>query len=313
MTQIADIPKGTMIEFAWEKMWITGVAGSEATLFGSRTATATNPTYVEDHTTGAQVELVGKGGRNTALRFLRDTLYIFKADSIHSVKPNYLDSTTTLYVPQPYSTTGGAVNNRSTVVVENDIWFLTPDNEIRSLGSAASYNDPRTRDISAIIKKIKDTLAPDQTPYAVAHYSNGRYTLALAEKNSPCANIVITYNFINRGFGIDRFPSVKQWANVGDKVFMVTKDSGQLYRDRTGYSFGGDFEIPFEVRLPFDDLGSPNLNWRGRRVYIRGSRSRGVALTVRLYRGNYDTYTDFILPEPTAADMATVAVTGTFG
>lgn len=313
VTPIADIPHGSMIEFAWEKMWITGVVGAESTLYGSRSASAANPTYVEDFTTGAQTEFVGKGGRNTALRFLRDTLFIFKADSIHSVKPNYLDSTTTLYTPQPYSATGGAVNNRSTVLVENDIWFLTPQNEIRTLGEAANYSDPRTRDVSAIIKGLKDTLAHDQSAFAVAHYSNGIYKICLAEKGSSVANITITYNFINRGYGVDRFPSVRQWADIGDKVFMVKNGSGQLYRDRMGYTFGDDFAIPFEVRLPFNDLGAPDKNKRNRRIYLRGRRSKGVAMTVRLYQGDYDTYSDYVVPEPTVSEMGSSSISAPVG
>lgn len=311
---VADIPLGSMIEFAWEKMWVTGVIGNEATLYGSRTATASNPTYVEDFTTGAQTELVGKGGANTALRFLQDTLYIFKSDSVHFVRPEVVDSSTTLYLPKPFSLTGGAVNHRSTIVVENDIWFLTPDLQIRKLGLERDYlGDKRTNDISDIIRGMIDELAPDQSG-AVAHYHNKIFTLALAEKGSSINNIIITYNYDNRGWGVDRFPSVKQWATANNKVFMAQTGSGQLYRDRFGYSFGGNFEIPFEVRMPFIDFQNPDNNYRNRRLYIRGVRSKGVPVTVRLYRGDYDTYTDYQIPEPTAAEMGTgTAVSSPFG
>jgi len=311
---VGTMPFGSMIEFAWEKMWITGVIGNEATVYGSRTATASNIDYVEDFSTNAQTELVGKGGKNTALRFLKDTLYVFKKDSIHYIRPQVVDASTTLYLPKPFSVTGGAVNQKSTVVVENDIWFLTPDLQIRALGGVANYgDDPRTRDISSIIKGIKDELATDQSSVARAHYHDSIYTIALAEKGSSVANIIINYNIENGGFGIDRFPSINEWATVNNKVFMATTGSGQLYRDRFGYSFGGDFEIPFQVDMPFSDFQRPDQNYRNRRIYIRGRRSKGVAVTVRLYYGNYDNYTDYTIPEPTAAEMNESSVSSPFG
>jgi len=313
---VATIPKGSMIEFAWEKAWVAGVIGSEATLFYSRTATASHIDYVEDFASGG-AELVGKGGKNTALRFLKDTLYVFKRDSIHSIRPDTVNVggvITTLYVPKPFSVTGGAVNQKSTTVVENDIWFLTTSLEIRALGSEANFQtDPRTRDISSIIRNIKDNLATDQSGIARAHYHDSVYTIALAEKGSTVANIVINYNIENGGFGIDRFPSVVEWATVNNKVFMATSNSGQLYRDRFGYSFGGNYEIPFEVHMPFTDFQRPDQNYRNRRIYIRGKRSKGVAVTVRLYRGNYDTYSDYIIPEPTASEMGETAVSSPIG
>lgn len=309
---VSTMPAGSMIEFAWEKMWITGVTGNEATVYGSRTATASHPEYIEDYTTGAQTELVGKDGTNTAMRFLQDTLYIFKSDSIHFIKPNVVDATNVFYTPQPFSMTGGAVNQRSTIVVENDIWFLTPSLEIRKLGLERQYlGDKRTNDISNVIKGMMDELNANQSA-AAAHYDSGIFTLALRSKNSSINNIVITYNLSNGGFGVDRFPSVKQWETVNNKVFMAQTSSGQLYRDRFGYSFGGNFEIPFKVDLPFIDFQSPDSNYRNRRLYIRGQRSKGVAVTVRLYQGNYDTYTDYTIPEPTTAEMGSSSVSNPY-
>jgi len=311
---VATMPKGSMIEFAWEKMWITGVQGAEATVYGSRTATASHINYVEDFATSAQTELVGKGGKNTALRFLKNTLYVFKRDSIHYIVPKVIDASNTVYFPQPFSVTGGAVNQKSTITVENDIWFLTTDLQIRALGAVADMgDDPRTRDISAIIKGIKDNLATDQSGIARAHYHDNIYTIALAEKGSSQANIVINYNIVSGGYGIDRFPSVKEWATANNKVFMATTDSGQLYLDRFGYSFGDSFSIPFEVRLNFTDFQRPDLNYRNRRIYIRGGRSKGVAVTVRLYKGNYDTYTDYVIPEPTADQMDETSIASPIG
>jgi len=311
---VSSIPKGSMIEFGWEKMWVTGVVGTEATLHGSRSATAAAPLNVEDFTTNAQIELVGKGGKNTALRFLVDTLYIFKKDNIHFIKPEVVNGSSTLYLPKPFSLTGGAVNQESTVVVENDIWFLTPENQIRTLGKERDYlSAARAREMTEQIRNIKDSLALDQSAVAKAHYHNNIYTIALAEKGSTVANIVITYNFTNKSFGIDRFPSVTGWASVNNKVFMATTGSGQIYQDRFGFSFGDDFEIPFEVRMPFVDYQEPNKNYRHRSIYVRGVRSKGVPITVRLYRGNYETFSDYVIPEPTAAELNETAVTAPLG
>lgn len=309
---VTDIPKGSMMEFAWEKMWIAGVPNFESTIYGSKTATAFAISNVENFTDNAQIELVGKGGAVTSIRFLLDTLYIFKSDSIHYIRPE-VNGDEILYLPKPYSVTGGAVNHRSTIIVENDIWFLTPDLQIRKLGSEKNYlGDKRTNDISDIIKGIMDELDADQSS-AVAHYHNKIFTLALRERNSPIPNIVINYNYDNGGFGIDRFPSVKQWATVNNKVFMALIETGQLYLDRMGYAFGADFDIPFEVRTPFIDFQSPDKNWRNRRIFLRGSRSANVPITLRLYQGDYDTYTDYIIPEPTPEEVNLVDEQSPYG
>ena len=315
LASVADIPNGSMMEFGWEKMWITGVLGNEATLYGSRTATASNPEYVEDYTTGTQTELVGKGGKNTAMIFHDDTMYIFKRDNIHFIKPEIApDNSTTLYLPKPFALTAGAVNNDSVIVVENDVWFLTPENQVRTLGKEANYSgSSRATDISEVIRGIKDNLAQDQAPYARMHYHNNIVTLALAEKGSSAANIVITYNYTTSGFGIDRFPSVSNWATVNGKVFMTTVGSGQLYQDRLGYSFGDNFEIPFHVDMPFIDFDKPYLNYTNRRIYLRISRSKGVETTVRLYKGNFDTYTEYTIPAPTATEIGASSVSAPLG
>jgi len=312
---VATIPKGSMMEFGWEKMWITGVQGNEATVYGSRTATASNPTYVEDFAVGAQTELVGKGGKNTAMIFHDDTMFIFKRDSVFTIKPEIApDNSVTLYLPKPFAVTAGAVNNDSVIVVENDVWFLTPENQIRTLGQVANYSgSSRANDISEVIRGIKDNLATDQSAVARMHYYDNIVTIALAEKGSSVANIVITYNFTTKGFGIDRFPSVSNWATVNRKVFMTTVASGQLYQDRFGYSFGEQFEIPFQVDFPFTDFEKPYMNYRARRLFVRGGRSKGVAVTVRLYKGNYETYSDYVIPAPTAAEIAESSVTAPIG
>lgn len=313
---VAGIPAGSMMEFAWEKMWIAGVAGALSTVFGSATATAADITKVEDFAgIGAQTELVGKGGRITALKFFKNSLYIFKNNGeIHFIQPD-LNSATPLYIPKPFSLTGSAVNDRCVAVVENDVWFLTPDLQIRALGAEPQYiNDTRTRDLSDIIRGIMDTLDSDQTNKAVMNYFNRICTIALATKGSSTANIVIKFNYDNGGFSIDRYPAVKQWESSGNRIFMATKGSGQLYQDRTSYTFGGEFEIPWEATFPFYDNLRPDNNYRARKIYIRGRRSRGVAIEVKLYSGNYNNFSSRTIPEPTDAEtMNPDSEEGVFG
>lgn len=314
---VSTMPKGSMIAFAWERSWITGVKDNEATLYGSTAATASALDNVEDFTTDPQTELVGKGGRNTALKLHNNILYIFKRDSVHYIEPKTQATdagSITLFIPEPLAITAGAVNNDSVTTVENDLWFLTPANEIRTLGQVANYSgSSRASALTDIIRNIKDELAQDQSNVARIHYEDNIVTVALAEKGSSVANIVIKYNYYDGGFSIDRFPSVYDWETVNGKVYMATTNSGQLYQDRFGYSFGENFEIPFEVRMPFVDFQKPYQNYRNRRLFIRVARSKGVEVTVRLYKGNYNTYTDYVLPAPTEAELAESSTSSPIG
>jgi hypothetical protein len=306
------IPKGRMIESAWQKIWVSGVDGNEATVYGSATALATDLTKAYDFATG-ETELVGKGGKNTAMRFLNDTLYIFKKDSIHFIKPN-LEDTSVLYIPKPFAVTGGAINQKSTIVVENDIWFLTSDLEVRSLGAEQNFlAQNRTRDLTSVIQNIKNELSTDQENVARATYHDGIYKIALATKGSSIANIIIIYNTVNNSFSVERFPSVKQWAVANNRTFLATTGSGQLYQDNAGYTFGG-FEIPFKVTTVFSDFQRPDRNYRARRLVIRGKRSKGLALSFKLYYGDYSHYDTFTIAAPDATEIGeTTPAAGTFG
>lgn len=137
---IAGSPRARLLVPWKEKMLgVDNVAPS--TVQYTATASASVPANIEDWTTpgAAGAELIGKGGRIESLRELNEKAYVFKRDYIEVFTDIDVSGVNPRIVREPVSKFTGAVNHRSTIVVENDIWFLTPNLEIRSLGQEANY------------------------------------------------------------------------------------------------------------------------------------------------------------------------------
>jgi len=305
---IADSPKAMFLETWLEKMWTVSSTAVSTVLY-SRTATASNPEYIEDWTTvgGAGAELIGSGGRLTGLKKLNTSLYAFKADAIEQFYDFDLSGVVPVAIHRPLAVTAGAVGQKSITLVENDIWFLTPDLEIRSLGQEANYSSesPRTRDLSNTLARYKKQLDPDQSG-AVAVYHKGIFKLSLKTLGSASNNIKFVWDFNSKMWSFDKDTSQTNYCiNTGNLYFVTDGLSEKIYRDNVGYSDNG-FAMSWSATTGLFDDGSPDIKKHARYLVVRGKRSKGATIVLNLLGEDRQVLETHVIPEPTEAEMAVV-------
>ncbi len=314
VTPVSIPPTGSMIETAYEKMWTAGDPLNRSLITYSRSATAANPEYIRDYTYGSGKALVGSGGVITALKTLKNTLYVFKEDAVYYLKG--FDSSGTYPIPlfEPYAVTGGAINQKCVVQVENDLWFLTRSLQLRSLGSVAQYlSDARTQDVSLAIKRFLNELDPDQPRAAMSYFKNV-LKVSLRTAGSTYNNWVLTYDFNNGGYSVERLHAIKMYANTPSQRYFVEDGAtglGKIFKDNTGYSKDGS---PFYSygRTKMVNFGKNTLNARIRYVKVYCGRSQGQDLILSIYKDTYDSTaaSSKTLLAPTSTEMGTTSDTG---
>lgn len=305
---VAGSPRVRLLETWAEKMW--GVDNTApATVQYTVTATAGVPGNIEDWAgAGSGAQLIGKGGRIESLKKLNEKLYTFKRDQIDVFTTFYTDAAAPVPNLEPVTKNTGAINHRGVTIVENDIWFLTPNLEIRSLGQEANYfQETRVEDMSYIIERHKRDLDPDQTA-ATAWYIDGIYKIALKENGSAQNNLLFTYDRDTGGWGFDKSTSPQVACTVDGKAFFgVGGNSGQIYRDENGYSDNG-FSMSFAGKTGLSDDGRPDMYKYARYLYVRGARSEDVVITVYLLGEDFVRLETHTIPVPTAAEIAAANV-----
>lgn len=313
VTLVSVPPIGSMVETCFEKMWSAGDPLNRNLLTYSRSATAANPEYIRDYTRGSGKILVGSGGAITALKKLKNTLYVFEEDAIYYLKGFDQSSTYPIPLFDPYTVTGGAINQDCVVQVENDLWFLNRSLQLRSLGSVAQYiSDSRTSDVSLAIKRFLNKLDPEQ-PYACMSYFKNVLKVSLRTKGSEFNNWVLTYDFNNGGYSIERLRPVKMYANTPSQRFFCEDGlaSGRLFKDDVGYSNNGS-SFYFSGKTKMVNLGKSVANGRLRYVKVYCGRSDGQDLVLNVYKDSYDydIVSSKILAEPNSLEIGGATTTG---
>lgn len=299
-------PAGSMMEANAGKIWVAGGGTNPAVVYYNRTATADHPEYARDWVNGAGRALVGEGGYITALKNLKNVLYVFKNNAIHYLTGFNTSGPYPIPTFDIYAVTSGAVNSKCVVQVENDLWFLNAQGEIRSLGAIAGFiNDNRTQDVSIAIKRYMQALSQNFSNAAMS-YQNKLLKVSHRTVNSPTNNWEFTYDFNDFGYSIKQMVGVKQYVVTGNRRFFSEDGtSGQLYEDDAAYTQGG---LPFTWKgySLMVDVGRPDLYKRLRYVSIHLARTAGQAVTLDVYQDNFvNAPAQYTLAAPSLAETGT--------
>lgn len=315
-TSVDATIKGTMIVEWASKIWVAGNASADDVIRGSKSGTVSNPEYVEtwDYV-GDNAVALKMPETVTGLAKWQDKLYIFMKGGIKVVTGfnDYGTYAQAIVVDYPLSN-AGAVNPDCVVNVENDVWYLTPDLKIRALGESANYQSVRTQDLSWIIENIRDDLNDDQST-ASMFYDGQRVFIALTTKDSSENNIVVVYDNINRTWSVDRYRSIKQMVRINNNIYFSVDNDAQIYQDQSGLDDNGS-EISWWGKTALIDDARPDIDKRARYLYIRGKKPADLSLNVRLYRDDYDTYSEYTIAAdstPAATGAATTFGSDSFG
>lgn len=309
-------PRGTMMETWLERIFVAGDPKAPNAWIASKPALAGSPLNVEifDTTNGAITDILGKSGGIVAMRVLNNDMYMFKNDSVYfNTRNNFAAGQTQFTL---LSRTGGATNQKSTIVVENDIWFYDQkNNEIRSLGTERNLgNDPRTKALTEIIKRSMALLDPVQDN-PVMSYNKRIVRLSLKTKGSPTNNFTIIFDYNTGGFSIDIGQGINVVTVYTGSVYYGEDSSGQAFQDDSGYTANGA-AFPWQADTPFMDDDRPDTFKRARYIYFKGKLSYDQDTNIRLYRdGDYNVFTTYNIPSPRAQGISqsTVMNDGQFG
>lgn len=306
LTTVDYSPPGIAIESWAERLWILDPYAP--IVRASRAASVSSPANIEDWQNGTIQEMVGKGGKCVAIRVLDNQIYVWKNDGIWTNTIDRLASGKSSFYE--LSRTGGATNQKSTIRVENDVWFVTPSLEVRSLGTEQNFttnSSPRTRNLTEIIKRSMQLLDPVQDD-ATMTYNNRIVKVHLRTKNSPTNNFTIVYDYDTEGFEIDWGQAVHIATKFKNEIYYGQAGvSGQLYKDEIGYTAGG-LAYSHQADTPFMDDNRPDTSKWARYLYWRGKLSYNQSVTLRLYRGgDYTTYSTYVIPAPADDGVTQVA------
>jgi hypothetical protein len=296
-TVIPNSPEGTAIDSFCERLVTIGDPSFPGQLLYSEPAADINTIFLVenwDTTAGASTFLVAKNTILVAIETINTSLYIWNSSSVFEHTNTNLASG---FNPVELSRTTGTINAKSVAIVENDAWFFNNQNQVRSLGNEKNLGEePRTKSISEIIQRTMGLLDPVQDNPAMSYYDRV-LKIALKTKGSPTNNIILVFDYNTGGFGVDFGQAVNCYVVYNGNRYYGEDATSNVFQDDVGYTANGA-GFPFQVDFPFEDSGRPDTFKQVRYIYVRGKQSYYQPLTVRLYRGNYQTYSDYIIPSP---------------
>jgi hypothetical protein len=158
----------------------------------------------------------GKGKKVTGFaKFGSAYLYVFLEDAIYRISPTSGTGTSSAldHTIELVTNSYGAVSHRSIDQVENDIFFLAHDG-IYSLGEQPNYVSLRTKELSARVKTLIDSVSASDLKRAAAHYYKHRYYLSIT--TGSYNDRVLVYD--------TRYQSWTYWDGYKAGAWAVAKD-----------------------------------------------------------------------------------------
>jgi hypothetical protein len=282
-------------EVYFNSLWVSGVSSTPNTLFISKPATTANPQDVYDFSgtlaTGAADE-IKLSSRITATRNTGNSMAIFTIDSAY-----YVDGFKDLGVKvvpniNPIAGASGAINQSSTVAVENDVFYLTPQKEIKSLRRDINGGVVNaTLQISKEVKNfLQDNLDNDQSS-AFAYYDQAQKLYKLFVKS-----IGATFNDIRIIADMRQLDQngTPQWLidnamafNAGcfyiDKGYIGSSIIGQMYVDEDGLADDDSANIASYWSTKDLNANNPTTLKRFKEVAIYGLATSSTSLLTEIF------------------------------
>lgn len=234
-------------EIVDNSMWVAGVPSKPNVLYVSRASTAANPEYLYDFS-GA---FSGYGdaiatpfpSKITAIRKIPSGIFVFCEDSVHYT-PGFQDFSGSLALP--FSTVNGAsgcVSDKACVSVINDIYYYTPQKEIRSIQrSQSNALNIGTLPISLKIQRFLQNNISNTITDIFGVYNDTislyklYFTLSGQTKNSMCV-VGDTNKIDNQGapaWGFDDNMSFRCGFLYKGQMYLGSHTIGQIYKDEIG-------------------------------------------------------------------------------
>jgi hypothetical protein len=276
---------------------VAGVPTKLNILFGSKAATAANMALAEDFsgalTAAGDAFAIAFDDEITAIRVRFDTVAIFTKTGA-SLITGFKDLGSVI-VPtvKPLEGGHGCVGQGAATLVEDDIYYLTPKNEIRSvLVDFSTTGVTQTRSLSDEIKPfMNDELDTDQSG-AIGYYDrvNKLYKLWVKSKGSSFNDICLVRDLLHVDpltgrprWLIDTAKNIGAAHHFGNRNFIGSAIEGKIWEDEVGLADDDSVQIAYEFRTKEFDLGAPNVIKKWKNVNIFGKITTSTSLTAKVF------------------------------
>ena len=293
ITQYASAPKGNIMEFFLRRLYVAGITAEPAKVYYSVILSPHDFTG-----TGSGSFVVGEGGDAiTSMRVFTSpssgdkVLFVFKKSS--RVYMVFFDDSGLLNIQEVKRDTG-AVNQQSTLVVENDIMYIDTGNNIANMGYRENITaDLRTESTTSVIDRT--TTSIDFSSACGVYWKKRRMVFMNGKSfgsNFNDTTLVYFYDFKSwwRWGGI----FANEFAIYQDEVVWASSVDSNVYKyDETTFSdqegpirsYRSTKDMEFENR---DNVAYMDMYKQARFVIVRGYISPGASMSIKIaYDGKY--------------------------
>jgi hypothetical protein len=287
---VSGAPKGNILMTADNRLWISGNTTTPQAVFFSKYGDATDfttTTVISDNTdVSSGIFNLGEGGGGvTAMIQDESAIYMFKRSIIR--RATLSDTIYTLGTLKPFdgrSQTIGAVGGNSTFTSGNEVFFLTPDNQVMRLARVEGLDYPQVLPISDVVKPTID--AADFSSSTGIVFKNKAYFAAKSTRGLSANDTVFVYNLQTQswdspivGWAVSDFTVYDD--GTGEKLYFgdaVTPNVYQVTDDRNDYIY----DTAASWRSKQYTFGTPSALKIIDNVYVEGYISNNTDLTISL-------------------------------
>lgn len=299
--ETAGNPKGNIYLAADNRLFISGQASSTQQIFFSKYADATtfvNTLVTESTADSAGIfNLVEGGGGVVGMVLDADSLYFFKRSIIY--KATLSDSLYTIVPLKTFdgkSQTVGATNDFSTFTGGNSVFFITPDNQIFSLGSIELINTPQITSISEVIQPTINDINPDASAGIV--FRDKAYFSTKSDTTIGFNDVIFIFNLKTKqwdtpvlGFNASDF--IVYDDGTSEELYFGSSNSTNIYKVNST-PVDDVYSVTASYRTKEFDFKMPHLMKEVTDFYVDGYISPNTTLTISLLLDNdgfTETYT----------------------
>lgn len=290
VTVTASNPKGNIYMAFDNRLLIAGIASSSQAVYFSKYGDPTD--YLTPGLVSAATDadadifnLVEGGGAVTGMSMDENALYIFKKSIIYKVSLTDTDYNVTQLKPfDGRSQTTGLAYQGGTFSGGNEIFFVTPDNQIMSIQRVENVDFPQIVPISSAIQNTVDDMSFDTMSGIV--FKDQAYFSAKSSVDATFNDTTLVWNIRE-----------KQWDSP---IIGWNTSDYAVYDDGTGenlylsdavspnvYVFDKEviddtFEVKANWRSKQFDFGLPHSQKSINNFYVQGYIAQNTTLTIKL-------------------------------
>jgi len=284
-------------------LWVAGVPTAPNTVFISKASTSANPEYAYDFSGaltsfGDANEILLKN-RVTAIKKLSTAAILFTINDAWYVPGLQEFGSSVTFDVQPIGGAAGAVSQKATVVVENDIYYLTPQKEIRSIKRGfADQLSVITVPVSEKIRKFLDTQVDPDLSTVFAYYDETAklckfHFKALGDTRNNLV-VVLDINRLNEAgipeIYIDDGKVMSCGTSYKGTPYIGSSIIGQVYQDENGPADDDDVNIVVKRTSKEFTANNPTTQKKFRELVIYGEMSVSTVIPLEIFIDGVSVY-----------------------